>query len=118
MAYGIEARLKQFMVYTTSTRRKSQKYVQAFVQSSSKISQNTHTVATLQDEEDHQRKADSIVNAVLQILDKNRDGNVEVGELERVGVGALPSFEHMGAEGHHYDVESGTFNHQQLLSSH
>jgi len=34
---------------------------------------------------------------------------VDISELEKVGVGALPSFEHMGAEGHHYDVESGTF---------
>lgn len=50
-----------------------------------------------------------VVNAVLQVLDKNRDGYVDISELEKVGVGALPSFEHMGAEGHHYDVESGTF---------
>lgn len=49
------------------------------------------------------------MNAVLQILDKNGDGYVDMQELERVGVGALPSFEHMGAEGHHYDIESGTF---------
>lgn len=45
---------------------------------------------------------------MLQILDTNRDGLVDLKELERVGVAALPSFEHMGAEGHHYDVESGT----------
>jgi len=57
------------------------------------------------------------VNAVLQILDKNHDGYVDVLELEKVGVGALPSFEHMGAEGHHYDVESGTFEHLLSTSS-
>ncbi|KAJ3572177.1 hypothetical protein NP233_g3255 [Leucocoprinus birnbaumii] len=65
------------------------------------------------DDEEHQRKADSIVNAVLQILDKNKDGYVDVMELEKVGVGALPSFEHMGAEGHHYDVESEFFLHHE-----
>lgn len=57
------------------------------------------------------------MNAVLQILDKNHDGYVDVLELEKVGVGALPSFEHMGAEGHHYDVESGTFEHIPSTSS-
>jgi len=65
------------------------------------------------DEEEHQRKADSIVNAVLRILDANRDGLVDVKELEARGVDALPNFDHMGAEGHHYDVESEFFLHHE-----
>ncbi|KAF5352578.1 hypothetical protein D9756_006115 [Leucocoprinus leucothites] len=65
------------------------------------------------DDEEHQKKADSIVNAVLHILDKNRDGYVDALELEKVGVGALPNFDHMGAEGHHYDVESEFFLHHE-----
>lgn len=64
-------------------------------------------MSTLQDDEEHQKKADTIVDAVLRILDSNRDGVVDLKELERRGVDALPTFDHMGAEGHHYDVESG-----------
>jgi len=65
------------------------------------------------DEEEHQKKADAIVNAVLQILDANRDGQVDVKELEKIGLAALPNFDHMGAEGHHYDVESEFFLHHE-----
>jgi hypothetical protein len=72
-----------------------------------RISYIAHLFTVSQDEEEHQKKADSVVNAVLKILDANGDGYVNVHELEKVGVGALPSFEHLGAEGHHYDVESG-----------
>lgn len=31
-------------------------------------------------------------------------------ELEKVGLAGLPNFDGLGAEGHHYDVESGTCN--------
>ncbi|KAF7783987.1 hypothetical protein Agabi119p4_152 [Agaricus bisporus var. burnettii] len=65
------------------------------------------------DDEEHQKKADTIVDAVLRILDSNRDGVVDLKELERRGVDALPTFDHMGAEGHHYDVESEFFLHHE-----
>lgn len=60
-----------------------------------------------QDQEEHQQKADYIVNTVLQTLDLDKDGRVSPEELETVGLDGLPNFEGMGAEGHHYDVESG-----------
>jgi len=56
---------------------------------------------------EHQQKAEQIVKAVLQRLDLNGDGFVTPEELERVGLDGLPNFDGLGAEGHHYDVESG-----------
>jgi nucleobindin len=47
------------------------------------------------------------VKTVLGKLDADKDGKVTAEELEAVGLDGLPNFEHMGAEGHHYDVESG-----------
>lgn len=44
---------------------------------------------------------------VLKVFDSNKDGKVTLQELQEVGLDALPSFSHMGVEGHHYDVESG-----------
>jgi len=61
------------------------------------------------DEEAHQAKADHIVNTVLSIMDKDGDGKVSLTEFLEKGVESLPSFEGLGAEGHHYDVESGEF---------
>lgn len=60
-----------------------------------------------QDDIEHQKKADLIVSTVLKKLDKNRDGIITLEELEAVGLDGLPSFDELGAEGHHYDVESG-----------
>jgi hypothetical protein len=60
-----------------------------------------------QDDVEHQKKADQIVNAILNLLDKNKDGVVSVEEFEAVGLDGLPNFDDLGAEGHHYDVESG-----------
>ena len=54
-------------------------------------------------------KADHIVNVVLGNMDKNKDGKLSPEEFEAAGLNALPMFEGLGAEGHHYDVESGTF---------
>ncbi|EAU92345.1 hypothetical protein CC1G_00564 [Coprinopsis cinerea okayama7 len=65
------------------------------------------------DEIEHQKKADHIVNTVLGILDLNKDGKVSPKELEKVGLDGLPNFEHMGAEGHHYDEESEFFLHHE-----
>ncbi|EJC98756.1 uncharacterized protein FOMMEDRAFT_136940 [Fomitiporia mediterranea MF3/22] len=62
------------------------------------------------DEIAHQAKADHIVNTVLGIYDKNNDGKISVEEFMEKGVKALPNFEGLGAEGHHYDVESEEFH--------
>lgn len=40
-------------------------------------------------------------------MDKNGDGKVTPEEFEAAGFKGLPSFDDIGAEGHHYDVESG-----------
>ncbi len=40
-------------------------------------------------------------------MDKTKDGMIQLEEFEAVGVDALPNFAELGAEGHHYDVESG-----------
>lgn len=62
-----------------------------------------------QDDVEHQTKADYIVNTVLQGMDLDHDGKISPEELERVGLDGLPNFSQLGAEGHHYDVESGEF---------
>jgi hypothetical protein len=64
---------------------------------------------SVQDDVEHQKKADHIVDTVLQRLDLDHDGRVTPEELERVGLNGLPNFNDLGAEGHHYDVESGEF---------
>ncbi|KAL0061505.1 hypothetical protein AAF712_011648 [Marasmius tenuissimus] len=65
------------------------------------------------DDIEHQKKADEIVNEVLRILDASKDGRVTVEEFEDVGLDGLPNFDHLGAEGHHYDVESEFFLHHE-----
>ncbi|PPQ69440.1 hypothetical protein CVT25_004832 [Psilocybe cyanescens] len=65
------------------------------------------------DDIEHQKKADHIVTAVLQRLDLNGDGLVSPEELEKVGLAGLPNFDGLGAEGHHYDVESEFFLHHE-----
>lgn len=42
-------------------------------------------------------------------MDKDKDGKITLSEFEAAGLAALPSFENLGAEGHHYDVESGAY---------
>ncbi len=59
------------------------------------------------DEEEHQQKAKLIIDTVFEVLDKDRDGKITLEEFEAAGLDALPNFENLGAEGHHYDVESG-----------
>jgi hypothetical protein len=65
------------------------------------------------DDVEHQKKADHIASTVLKLLDKDEDGKVTVEEFEAVGLDGLPSFDDMGAEGHHYDVESEFFLHHE-----
>jgi len=67
------------------------------------------------DDVEHQKKADTIANTVLNLLDKDKDGKVSPQEFEAVGVEGLPNFESLGAEGHHYDVESEFFLHHEEM---
>ncbi len=72
----------------------------------------------MQDDVEHQKKAEHIVSTVLKRLDKNGDGTITLDELEAVGLDGLPSFDELGAEGHHYDVESGAFTSFPPISCH
>lgn len=54
------------------------------------------------------QKADTIVKVVLDRMDKDRDNKISVQEFQVVGLEGLPNFDNLGAEGHHYDIESGT----------
>ncbi|OAX42076.1 hypothetical protein K503DRAFT_734293 [Rhizopogon vinicolor AM-OR11-026] len=65
------------------------------------------------DEVEHQRKADQVTDTVLKLLDKDGDGKVTPEEFAAVGTSGLPSFDDIGAEGHHYDVESEFFLHHE-----
>jgi len=65
------------------------------------------------DDIEHQKKADHIVKTVLDLLDLNHDGKVSPEELEQVGLDGLPNFSSLGADGHHYDVESEFFLHHE-----
>lgn len=40
-------------------------------------------------------------------MDKNKDSKISPEEFLEVGLDGLPNFDELGAEGHHYDVESG-----------
>lgn len=62
------------------------------------------------DKDEREDRAKKIVEAVLNIMDRDKDGKVSAKEFRDVGINALPDFSGMGAEGHHYDVESGEFN--------
>lgn len=66
-----------------------------------------YSKAKTPDQEVQQAKADKIVDAVLKKMDKNGNGLIEKSEFEAAGWDGLESFHELGAEGHHYDVESG-----------
>ncbi|KAF9225320.1 hypothetical protein BS17DRAFT_700729 [Gyrodon lividus] len=65
------------------------------------------------DEIEHQKKADHIVNTILKVMDKNGDGKITPEEFKAAGFQGLPSFDDIGAEGHHYDIESEFFLHHE-----
>jgi hypothetical protein len=46
---------------------------------------------------------------VLDLVDKDKDGRISLEEFKTVGLDGLPNFDELGAEGHHYDVESGVY---------
>lgn len=50
---------------------------------------------------------------MLNLLDQNRDLKISPEEFEAVGLDGLPNFDSMGAEGHHYDIESEFFLHHE-----
>lgn len=49
-------------------------------------------------------------------MDQNKDGKISAEEFESKGVDALPNFNDLGAEGHHYDMESGMSGYKQHLT--
>ncbi|KAI0271468.1 hypothetical protein BC834DRAFT_859799 [Gloeopeniophorella convolvens] len=65
------------------------------------------------DDEEHQQKAKVIVDTIMKAMDKDQDGKITVEEFQAAGLVALPSFDSLGAEGHHYDVESEFFLHHE-----
>ncbi|RDB28680.1 hypothetical protein Hypma_016054 [Hypsizygus marmoreus] len=65
------------------------------------------------DEVEQQAKADYIVSTVLEKLDLDHDGKISAEEFEKVGLEGLPNFDNLGADGHHYDVESEFFLHHE-----
>jgi hypothetical protein len=83
-----------------------------YAKKKSKVEQPYHPVVLNneigQDDVEHQKRADHVVDAVLTRIDKNKDGKISPEEFELVGLDGLPDFTALGAEGHHYDVESGT----------
>jgi len=74
---------------------------------------HTYSPRRSKDEIEQQKNADHVADTVLGILDLNKDGRVSVKELEQIGLDGLPNFDHIGAEGHHYDEESEFFLHHE-----
>ncbi|EJD54552.1 hypothetical protein AURDEDRAFT_110142 [Auricularia subglabra TFB-10046 SS5] len=60
-------------------------------------------------------KADQVVARVLKLLDKDGDNRISSAEFEAAGFDGLPNLKDLGAEGHHYDVESEFFLHHEEL---
>jgi hypothetical protein len=61
--------------------------------------------------------AKRIVDEVLAKIDLDKDGKISVEEFEKAGIEGLPDFTELGAEGHHYDVESEFFLHHEGTGS-
>ncbi|CAE6514183.1 unnamed protein product [Rhizoctonia solani] len=66
-------------------------------------------------EEAQAAKAKQVADAVLAAMDTNGDGFVTMEEFLAKGLDALPDFSSLGAEGHHYDVESEFFLHHEEM---
>ncbi|KAG8799663.1 hypothetical protein FRC17_007071 [Serendipita sp. 399] len=72
-----------------------------------------YSKAKTPDQEAQQAKADKIVDAVLKKMDKDGNGVINLEEFKAAGWEGLQSFKDLGAEGHHYDVESEFFLHHE-----
>ncbi|KAL5640341.1 hypothetical protein ACGC1H_007569 [Rhizoctonia solani] len=66
-------------------------------------------------EEAQAAKAKQVADAVLAAMDANGDGFITMEEFLAKGLDALPDFSSLGAEGHHYDVESEFFLHHEEM---
>ncbi|KAG8702108.1 hypothetical protein FRC08_003686 [Ceratobasidium sp. 394] len=66
-------------------------------------------------EEAQAAKAAQVADAVLAAYDTNKDGFITMEEFLAKGLDGLPDFSSLGAEGHHYDVESEFFLHHEEL---
>ncbi|CCO32716.1 putative calcium-binding protein C613,03 [Rhizoctonia solani AG-1 IB] len=66
-------------------------------------------------EEAQAAKAKQVADAVLAAMDTNGDGFITMEEFLAKGLDALPDFSALGAEGHHYDVESEFFLHHEEM---
>ncbi|KAF8602313.1 hypothetical protein BDV93DRAFT_538376 [Ceratobasidium sp. AG-I] len=66
-------------------------------------------------EEAQAAKAQQVADAVLAAMDTNKDGFITMEEFLAKGLDALPDFSSLGAEGHHYDVESEFFLHHEEM---
>ncbi|KAF7975177.1 hypothetical protein HWV62_10222 [Athelia sp. TMB] len=62
------------------------------------------------DDVEHQKKADEITNTIFKLMDRDRNGKITPEEFELVGLNRLPDFKDLGAEGHHYDIESEEYH--------
>jgi len=67
------------------------------------------------DAEKIKAKADAVVDRVLKRLDRDHDGYISLAEFEAGGFAGLPDLKDLGAEGHHYDIESEFFLHHEEL---
>jgi len=74
---------------------------------------HVYSQKTSKDEIEHQKKADLVVDTVLKLVDSNKDGVITPEEFSAAGLKGLPNFDDIGAEGHHYDVESEFFLHHE-----
>ena len=97
-------KLRRFTGSITSILKKSPRF-----SSSQPILSPSDIISSRKDEVEHQKKAETIVNTVLDLVDKNKDGRISLEEFKSVGLDGLPNFDDLGAEGHHYDVESGAY---------
>lgn len=52
------------------------------------------------------------------MVDKDEDGRISLEEFKSIGLDGLPNFDELGAEGHHYDVESGVYRICHVTFSH
>ncbi|KIL71409.1 hypothetical protein M378DRAFT_154971 [Amanita muscaria Koide BX008] len=74
---------------------------------------HVYSQKTSKDDEEHKQKADRVTQGLLDAFDLNKDGVITLDELKKVGLDNMPNFDNIGAEGHHYDVESEFFLHHE-----